>query len=563
MDLDTFREMFFGVLGGLGIFLLGMKNMSEGMQAVAGDKLRQMIGAVTNNRFIACTVGAVMTALIQSSSVTTVTVVGLVNASVMTINQAVGVILGANIGTTVTAWIIGLPIAKYGLPIIGFSCFIFLFSKRERLRYVSMACLGLGMVFYGLQLMKHGFAPLADMPEFKEWFARFEPTTYFGLLKCCLVGAILTSVVQSSSATIGITIGLASTGVINFPTAAALVLGENIGTTITAVLASLGASTNAKRAAYAHSLINLLGVAWITLIFVPYLHMIEWLLEPLGVDPYAMTLVDGKETFAQADIGIALTHTGFNVTNALFFLVLMPYLVKLLMWLAPGKKQKEKPHLAYLDVRMVDSPAIGIQQSKNEVLKMSRCVRDMLRDLRASLKSFQLESQEDEHIFHLEETLDIIQKEIVEFLSHLLAGNVPHYVMDEGRGQIRMADEYETISDYIQSLIKLKIRLLKGGLPMTDNGHRGLLELHDMIENYLESINEAVRKEDGDVLELARQEGASITRKFKRIRSEHLEKVESGEISPLKSLIYMDMLMAYRRIKDHALNIAEVLSGEK
>ena len=253
-------KMIFAVVGGLGIFLLGMKNMSEGTQAVAGDRMRKLINAVTNNRFIACGVGIIVTSLIQSSSVTTVMVVGMVNAELMNLMQAIGVILGADIGTTITGWILVLEIAKYGLPMIGLSAFFFLFSKNEQIRYSAMMILGLGMVFFGLQMMKEGFYPLREMPAFIEWFSRFTPINYFGVLKCCLAGAILTTIVQSSSATLGITIGLASTGIINFETAAALVLGENIGTTITAYLASLGASTNAKRTAIAHILIKVIGV---------------------------------------------------------------------------------------------------------------------------------------------------------------------------------------------------------------------------------------------------------------------------------------------------------------
>ena len=260
METAVVVKMIISVVGGLGIFLLGMKNMSEGMQAVAGARMRKLINAVTNNRLIACGVGITITSLIQSSPVTTVMVVGMVNAGLMNLTQAIGVILGADIGTTITGWILVLQIAKYGLPIIGISAFFYLFSKSERVRYTAMMILGLGMVFFGLQLMKEGFYPLKNSPEFIACFSKFTPDDYLGILRCCLVGALVTAIVQSSSATLGITMGLVGTGVINFETAAALVLGENIGTTITAGLASLGASTNAKRAAVAHFAIKLIGV---------------------------------------------------------------------------------------------------------------------------------------------------------------------------------------------------------------------------------------------------------------------------------------------------------------
>ncbi|MHC4153204.1 MAG: Na/Pi cotransporter family protein [Planctomycetota bacterium] len=253
-------RIILSVIGGLGIFLLGMKNMSEGMQAVAGTRMRKLINAITNNRLIACGVGIAITSLIQSSSVTTVMVVGMVNAGIMNLLQAIGVILGADIGTTITGWILVLQIAKYGLPMMGFSALFYLFSKNERIRYTAMMLLGLGMVFFGLQLMKEGFYPLRNMPD---------------VLRCCLAGTIITAVVQSSSATLGITMGLVGTGVISFETGVALVLGENIGTTITACLASLGASTNAKRAALAHVIIKVIGVAWITAIFPFYINLVK------------------------------------------------------------------------------------------------------------------------------------------------------------------------------------------------------------------------------------------------------------------------------------------------
>ncbi len=267
MDPEILWPMIFGLIGGLGIFLLGMKNMSEGMQAVAGAGMRRMIGLATNNRFLATGVGVLVTCLVQSSSITTVMVVGFVNAGLMSLAQGVGVIMGANIGTTITGWILVLEIGKYGLPILGVAAFAYLFSKGDRLRYLAMAIMGVGMIFFGLELMKDACSQIKSLPEFEAWLGRFSATGVIGMIKCMLTGCILTMMVQSSSATLGITIALALSGVIPYPTAAALVLGENIGTTITALLASLGATTNARRAAYFHVLFNMLGVFWIGIIF--------------------------------------------------------------------------------------------------------------------------------------------------------------------------------------------------------------------------------------------------------------------------------------------------------
>jgi len=561
MDWEKFGEMSVMLIGGLGIFLLGMKNMSEGMQAVAGDRLRRMINAITNNRLMACGVGTGITCLIQSSSITTVMVVGMVNAGLMTLVQAIGVILGANIGTTITGWILVLKVGKYGLPIIGISALFYLFSKRDRLRFTASIFLGLGMVFYGLQLMKHGFAPLRDMPEFIEWFHRFTPENYFGVIKCCLVGALLTAIVQSSSATLGITIGLAATGVISFETGAALVLGENIGTTITAYLASLGTSINAKRAAYAHMLINLIGVAIITTVFFPYMELVKHI---VGVNMAATTAdADGVMVYAAATKGIAVTHTVFNVVNAILFLPLIGVLSKLLCRVVPEKAIPREPHLTFLDIRMLDTPALGIQQSEKEIFKMAGDTERMLLPLRDMLVSQKHDSDKEKFVFDSEQRLDIFQKEIMEFLSNMMAGNISHEVMSSGRQHLRMADEYESISDYITNIMKLNLKMRDADQTMSDEGLRDILKLHDSVADYISMVNRALKTHDGDVIVTARNRGNDITLLMKDCRTRHLERVGTGAATPLKNLIYTDILNAYRRIKDHALNIAEVLGGEK
>jgi phosphate:Na+ symporter len=554
-------KLLFSVIGGLGIFLLGMKNMSEGMQAVAGARMRKLINAVTNNRFIACGVGISITSLIQSSSVTTVMVVGMVNAGLMSLRQAVGVILGADIGTTITGWILVLQIAKYGLPIMGFSAFFFLFSKSERIRYSALMILGLGMVFFGLQLMKEGFYPLREMPEFLDWFSKFTPDTYFGVLRCCLVGTVITAIVQSSSATLGITIGLVGTGVINFETGAALVLGENIGTTITACLASLGASTNAKRAAVAHVIIKVIGVGWITAIFPAYIGLIKGI---VGAELISNAeSLNGSPTFVHAMRAIALSHTGFNVANVLLFLPFTRVFAKALPSIMPDKVRKESPHLKFIDVRMLDTPAISIQQSRNEVLRMSQIVREMLEQLKVFIENGSDKKAVEEQIFRQEEELDVTQKEITEFLSSLLSGNVPHKVMNNGRIQLRMADEYESISDYVTNILKLNLKMRKSGLHMTDDARGEILDLHGRVSTYVNFITDRVKEDNKKVLREANKQSRVITHFVKEYRGKHLERVGTEHTSPLKSLIFTDMLNSYRRIKDHALNIAEALTGEK
>jgi phosphate:Na+ symporter len=558
-------KMAFDILGGFGIFLLGMKYMSEGMQAVAGERLRRMIGSVTNNRFLACGVGTAVTTVIQSSSITTVLVVGMVNAGIMTLLQAIGVIAGANIGTTITGWVVTFSVDKYGLPLMGAAILFYLFTKRDRIRFSAMFVMGLGMVFYGLQLMKIGFSPVKDMPDFVAWFHRFEPHSYFGVLKCCMVGAILTAIVQSSSATLAITMTLAFSGAINYHTAAALVLGENIGTTITAFLASLGTSANARRAAYAHILFNVFGVMWITSIFFWYTDGIVWFVETFqhSEGPNVAVYTESGVTYPHVMAAIAATHTGFNVINTLLFLPMIGYVARFLNWAVRERTTSEEPRLTYLDVRLFDTPNIALEQSDAEVVKMGRTVIRMLNQLKEVFTTGNLEIDKIEPIFQTENDLDIVQKEVVEFIGHIMAGNITHDTMQTAREQLRMADELESISDYIATILKLRLKMKDTDQVLSPEALQEILQLHDMVDRYINNVVKAIEVEDATFLSEAMIKGNAVTKFMKECRTRHLIRVGDGKATPLKSLIYTDMLSSYRRIKDHAFNIAEVLAGEK
>ncbi len=548
------------VVGGLGIFLLGMKNMSEGMQAVAGNKLRTLINAVTSHRLLACGVGIVVTCLIQSSSVTTVTVVGFVNAGLMTLAQAIGVILGANIGTTITGWLLVLKIGRYGLPILGIAALVYLFSKNERIRYTAMVVMGFGMIFFGLQLMKQGFAPLREMDTFLEWFSRFTPDSYFGVLKCAFAGALLTAIIQSSSATIGITMGLASTGIINFPTAAALVLGENVGTTVTAYLSSIGASRNAKLAAYAHIIINLGGVICITALFPWY---IKGVVAVLGTNPDLAVQTDGGTIFPNIIQSIALAHTGFNTILVIAVLPFTRILARALERIIPDKYPDEPPHLVYLDIRLLNSPALGIEQSKEELIFMVDSVEKMMGLLGETLRMDKSDQNLERKIFKWEEILDNVQKEITEFLGGLMTGNITHEVMTEARKQIRLADEYESISDYIVSMQKMLIKSRKYSLKISEPGRRDLIDLHNHTRDYITFVSTAVRTNQEDILNRAYEEHKEIVRLMKGYRGANLARLAAKTCAPLPGLVFADMLTNYRHIAEHTLNTAEVVGGEK
>ena len=558
-------DMAFGLVGGLGIFLLGMKYMSEGMQAIAGAGLRRMIGAVTNHRLMATGVGTLVTCVVQSSSVTTVMVVGFVNGGLMTLQQAIGVIMGANIGTTITAWLLVLKIGKFGLPMLGVAAFVYLFTRSDRWRYIAMAIMGVGMVFFGLELMKNACIHIKDLPKFEAWFQRFDASTYFGVLKCAAVGCVLTFLVQSSSATLGITIALAATGVIEFDTAAALVLGENMGTTITAILASIGATTNARRAAYFHVLFNVIGVFWITLVFGWYIQIIQNVV-PGDVDRAVVIQHDnGKKTteFPDRKAAIAATHTGFNVVNTLLFLPFLNFFAAALVRYVPDKPLKEKPHLTALDIRMLETPVIAIEQSRVEILRMADGCRKMMDWLRQMLSDEKTDSDVATKLFHREEVLDNIQDEVVVFITNLMTGNLPHSITDEGRRQLRITDEYESISDYIVSIAKFRRKLEKQGRTFNEQQRTQLLELHDACSAFLELISKGYEHGQPEVVTKAHSRGGEIKHMVKSLRDRHLDTVVEQEVAPHVNLAYTASLNSYHRVRDHAINIAEAYAGEK
>lgn len=564
--LSAALPIIMAVIGGLGIFMLGMKYMSEGIQAVAGNSLRRLISLVTDNRFLAVGAGALVTMLVQSSSVTTVIVVGLVNAGLMQLHQAIGVIVGANIGTTITGWVLVLNIGDYGLPMLGIGALVYLFTRKDRPRFIAMAVMGMGMIFFGLELMKDGFAPLAEHPEFVEAFAWFRADSYFGVMRAVLLGCVLTLIVQSSSATLGITIGLASTGVIPFTTAAALVLGENIGTTITAVLASLGVNTDAKRAAYGHVLFNVVGVLWITSVFQWYIRIVGGLIESVqGLNPIAISLETTEPLVYAAVVtaGIALTHTGFNVLSTLVFLPFLPRFARLLERIVPEPPHREVSRLLHLDARGVDSPVLGVEQSRGEVVQMGQGPLRMMEWVRTI--AFEQPHNEDliRKTFHREEILDNVQREIVQFLTEVLDANVPYAVAEEGRQQFRIAHEYESISDRLASVLKNYLRLRDERIQLPEGPRQQLLALHDETADYLLSVTTAYAMRttipDAD----ARAAGASIARHARALREEHLQRMTEGYVDATLSLVFTTLLTEYRRIRAHTTNIHEAASSTK
>ena len=552
--------------GGLGIFLLGMNQLSEGLQAVAGQRLRKIVAAVTSNRFAGIATGTVVTGIVQSSSVVTVMVVGLVTAGLMTLRQAVNVIIGANIGTTVTAWIVALLPTKLGdqsMVIIALSALFYLFSKREKVRYIALAFLGLGLILFGLELMSQGLKPLRSDPRFVAWFALFHADSVWGLLKCVSVGAIVTGVIQSSSAATAISISLAYNGVISFETGAALVFGMNIGTTVTAWLAALGATTEARRAALAHTLFNCIGVVVVAPLFLPVFVPLLHHLYPAMAEP--MTTAGGT-VYPHITAPIAMVHTGFNVINTCLFLPFLGPFTALVRRLVPGGNVAEQPRLTMLEPQMM-APAIAVEQAHQEVDMMATCAHTMLADFRVILAGAKKDELE-RAIFEAEDKLDRVQHEVSNFLGKVMSAHLPLDVAYRARMLLRVADEYESVSDEVQSLLKMIQRMRVNEMALSPEGKKELLSLHDLCSQFANKVTEAFRKGKAyapDVLTHMHADSQAISQRIKDVRASQLQRLtdHNPQADPIKVVLLMDLLNVYRRLKEDCLNIGEALLDER
>lgn len=353
------KELIFSLVGGLGIFFFGMRTMSDGLKNVAGDRLKNILHAITKLPIMGLLTGAGVTCLIQSSSATTVMVVGFVNAGLLALKQAISVIMGANIGTTFTAWLVSVmsvfKITHYALPLVGIGFAINSLAKKKNTKFWGQVLIGFGLLFIGLTFMKDAFAPLKESQAVKDAFANFSHNPILGVL----VGVIFTVLLQSSSATIAIVQVLAFSGVISFDAALPIVLGDNIGTTITAELASVGTNVNAKRAARAHTMFNVIGVAYM-LVFVYF----GW------YSRFINFVIPGEITLKNIMFYIAVSHSVFNVTNSLVFLPFINFLEKVCLWMVPKRKDAVDIGPQYLEKHLLETPSIAFEQAHKEIVRM-------------------------------------------------------------------------------------------------------------------------------------------------------------------------------------------------
>ncbi len=552
----NYFEIIYTALGGLALFFLGLKYLSEALQSSGKEAIRGILASLTRNRVLAVLAGVGITIFVQSSSITTVMTVSIVNAGLMELRQAIGVILGANIGTTITGWVISIKVGKYGLLLIGLGLYPMLAAQRAWLSTTGKTLVALGLVFTGLEFMSGAFVPLRTDESFISYLHLFSAESLPSILACIVLACLLTMIVQSSSAMLGITMTLATTGVIDFNTAVALIIGENIGTTITAQLASIGANTSAIRAARAHAIFNVLGAIIFTLLFPWYVQFVD--------------LIVGGAADLQSEDGsrpniafhIAVAHTMFNVLNVLIWIPLIGFLTNLVIWLVPQKEEKEIHKLKYLGSRTIMAPEVSLQQAELEMDNMVTITREMFDVTRAYVISPAHDKKLFERINHLEDITDNIEEEMINFITVLLTGSVTQEQSTRSYGLMRMADELESIADALQSLSIYRSRLYKRGEDISPAAWQDILDFFDEVTGYFDRIT-AARKRNAEVTEVKMliKEGRQVRKSAKEKRQRHLDRLRAGDCQAMTAQTFSDMFMSLQHIKNHTVNYVEAYAG--
>ena len=553
------------VLGGLGVFLLGMKHLSEGLQAAAGNGLRKFMSHATSHRLVGVGTGVFSTIIVQSSSIITVMLVGFVSTALMTLPQAFAVLIGANIGTTATIWIIAYAPNPQMLGFAGLALggVMYFFCRGERVHHLGLTIIGLGLVFLGLYFMSKGVAPIKQNPEFARLFTRMSADTMLDVLSVAGLATLLTAVVQSSAATIAIAMALATQGLISYEVAIAVLFGANVGTTATGWIAAIGGTADAKRTALSHTLSNVLGslaLVW----FFPLFVKVGQALFPNWGKAETMT-VSGQsvQAFTHMMAPIAVTDTIFAVCRgALFFPLVKPFcrLIERLI----KQPEDEKPHLSTLKMGAPVSPVIACDQALSEIDFMKASNLDLLDCARKVLTGAADEAVE-RHIIHREDILDNVQREVTEFLGSIMSKRLSWDVAERARRLLRLTDELESVSDECAQVLKVVRRLRKQKQRISDVSGAVLLDVHDRVAAFARAVTPLIRspRQPFD-LEALQRDSAALHDHIRDCR-----RVQLGRVGPedpgssVRVLGELDIINAYERVRAYYLNCAETLAGGK
>ena len=545
------------IVGSVGLFLYGMKLMSDGLQKSTGNRLKSILKAMTANRVMAIITGMLLTMVIQSSSATTVMVVSFVNAGLMNLVEAIGVILGANIGTTVTSWIVALLGFKMDIVILALASVAislpFFFSESTKKREISEIFLGFGFLFLGLNYLQKSMPDISQHQEILEFLSRFNNDSLSSLLVCVVVGAIITAIVQASAATMAITITMAYNGWIGVWAAAALCLGQNIGTTITALLASLSTETNGRRTALAHTLFNVIGSIIAIIFFKPLMHLVN------AITPGDIFTYTGKELTDSLPAFLAMFHSIFNLANTILFFPFVKPFAALIERLVPEKESSEEGvyHFKYLANARVDTPEVYLIAVSDEVMKMGELTMGMFREY----QEISLDKADEEKILDLkkkEEYADQMQEVLMNFCVHMLQDSQTPTNAGILNKLIRIIDEIESITDSIYNLAKLCETRDKDNLRYTDSEKAELTDYNALAYSFLKLVTDNLGKPLSSAdMNTAKKLEEKINREHTRLANKCHENLTAPDCSVKAEMLYLEVIRNIEHVGDYALNIAE------
>ncbi len=550
------------MIGALGFFIYGMKVMSEGIQKVAGSKMRQILSAMTSNRFMGILTGFLITSLVQSSSATTVMVVSFVNAGLLSLIESIGVIMGANIGTTITAWLISIigfkvKIASFALPVIAFGLPM-LFANKSKIRSWGEVLIGFALLFIGLSELKQSVPDLKSNPEILEFLSGYAHMGIFSVLLFVGIGTLITFAVQSSSAAMALTLVMANNGWIPFEMAAAMVLGENIGTTITANIAALIGNVHAKRAARAHLIFNLFGVVWMVILFFPFVNMINtFMIEFQGVSP----LDPGQPE--SIPIALSVFHSSFNIINVLLLVSFVNPIAATVTKMVRSSGEDEEYHLEFIGNVIIQTPDISILEARKEIAKFGKITAKMSKFLQTLIvkKKEKKRNKLMEQIRKYEEITDRVEVEIASFLSKVAEGNISESSSVKIRSLLSINNDLERIADIFYQMSLNVQKKNESNLWFSDQQIDNLMEQFGLVDEAFGIMN---RNLDSDYVKVSLTESINkekeINTKRSEFRREHLKKIEKGEYDILSGMIYIDLIASLERVGDHIINVTEAIT---
>ena len=550
------KEIIFGTVGGLGLFLFGMVLMSEGLKKAAGQKLKTILESMTKKPIRGFLVGAGVTAVIQSSSATTVIVVGLVNAGLLTLKQAIGVVIGANVGTTATAWLVSmsglkwLDISTYAMPAVGLGFLLYMGGRTRKWKSIGEIMLGFGVLFLGINFMKGGFAPLEQSPKVQEVFISLGNKPFFALL----AGLGLTMLIQSSSASIAIVQLLAMGGAFSTNWMAALnaampfVLGANIGTTITAQLAALQANRNSKRAAWAHTMFNVLG----SVVAYPLVHAGLYSRFVLAVCPWEL----GGSTVAAT---IAVGHSFFNIANSCIFLPLSPLLARVATWLVPVRPSEVAMPPVVLEKHLLDTPEIAIEQAKRQIVHMAKTAKKAFRQAIDGI--MEDDRKKLDSVREIEDVIDSLQFEITSYLSALSGKPLGDGISVRLPVLLHAVNDLERIGDHAVNIVEIAQRKIDQKLTFSESA---LAEAELLRKNADQMFDDVIKALETNDLQAARA-ALVIEKRLNKaqldFRRSHVNRMSEGVCTPETGLIFIDLVDNVEKIGDHLTNIAQAAIG--